>query len=200
MKWPFAGALQRFRELSVWRERAFSAPSPDFVKRACLLRNGIPGATWVETGTSLGITTRLLAAQAGKVYTLEPEPTLFANARRTLADLANVEVLNGTSEQLLPRLLETLRGDVNFWLDGHYSGGVTFKGEKDTPVVEELAALQRALPRLGRVAVLVDDIRYFSPATKIYSGYPSLDFLVDWARANGFSWHIEHDMFVARNF
>lgn len=200
MKWPFAGALQRFKELGVWRERAFAAPSPDFVKRACLLRNGIAGATWVETGTSLGVTTRLLAAHASKVYTLEPEPVLFANARRSLADLANVEVLNGTSERLLPQILEQLSGDVNFWLDGHYSGGVTFKGEKDTPVVEELAALGRARGRLGRVVVLVDDIRYFSPATKTYSGYPSLDFLVDWARNNGFTWHIEHDMFVARNF
>jgi hypothetical protein len=63
-----------------WQARDWAAPSPHFIKRACLLRNGIPNATWVETGTFMGETKRFLSAHAVMVYSLEPEPRLFANA------------------------------------------------------------------------------------------------------------------------
>jgi hypothetical protein len=49
---------------------------------------------------------------------------------------------------------------------------------------------------MGRVVVMIDDIRCFDP--DVDAAYPSLDYLVDWARSHGFSWHIEHDIFVAK--
>jgi hypothetical protein len=47
---------------------------------------------------------------------------------------------------------------------------------------------------------MVDDVRCFNPHIAEFSGYPDMDYLVDWARQHGFKWHIEHDIFVARNF
>lgn len=186
------------RDYVRWGRRRFAAPSPHFIKQACLIRNGIPGGVWVETGTFLGETTQLLAGLAPRVYSIEPEPALFARATKRFRDSHNVEIINGTSESVFPRLLPTINADVNFWLDGHYSAGITFKGEQDTPILDELRCIGENLAHFGKVCVLVDDIRCFNPQVDEYSGYPSLDVLVDWARAHGFHWHIEHDIFVAK--
>jgi hypothetical protein len=108
-----------------WASREYSAPSPPFVKQRVVRRNGLPNATWVETGTYLGDTTSVLSRIGSMVYSIEPEPSLFANARKRFAGVRNVEIINGLSEDVLPALLPQLRDDVCFWLDGHYSAGLT---------------------------------------------------------------------------
>jgi hypothetical protein len=95
-------------------------------------------------------------------------------------------------------LLAAINGDVNFWLDGHYSAGPTFKGRSDTPIIEELSCISANLGRLGRACVLIDDLRCFDPTLLEFSSYPSIDYLVNWARENNLKWHVEHDIFVAR--
>lgn len=181
-----------------WRRRQYGPPSTLAAKRAVLARNSIPGGCWVETGTFLGETTRFLARRSPRVYSLEPARALYERASRRFAGQAHVEIINGPSEEVFPRLLPTLRGPVNFWLDGHYSAGVTYQGANDTPVIEELAVIRANLATLSPVCVLVDDVRCFDPSQPEYAGYPPLDVLVDWAREAGLKWHIEHDIFVAR--
>jgi hypothetical protein len=193
---PYRLAAQ-LSSLNSWRKRAYEAPSPHFIKQACLIRNGFPNSVWVETGTYTGDTTRFLSTHAPMVYSVEPEPTLHANAVQRFKDVANVRILKGTSEDVLPALLPLLSGDVNFWLDGHYSAGVTFKGASDTPIVGELKCIEQHLARLGRVAVLVDDLRCFNPRKPEFAGYPPAEFLVQWAQAHDLHWHVEHDIFVA---
>jgi hypothetical protein len=186
------------RDCLQWAARAYAAPSPHFIKQVCLLRNGFPSATWVETGTFLGQTTQLLARHATKVYSIEPEPKLFARAQKLFSSQNHVEILNGSSEDVFPVLLPILRGNVNFWLDGHYSAGITFKGSQDTPILDELASISRNIDSFGKICVLIDDIRCFNPLLPEYSTYPSLDTLVAWATEHKLNWHIEHDIFIAK--
>jgi hypothetical protein len=195
---PVYHLLSGIRDCLQWHKRSYAAPSPHFIKQACLLRNGFPAATWVETGTFLGQTTQLLSKHADRVYSIEPEPKLFARAQKLFSDLKHVEILNGASEDVFPELLPRITGDVNFWLDGHYSAGITFKGRQDTPILDELACISRHIDKFGKVCVLVDDIRCFNPRTPEYSTYPSLDTLVSWASTHELGWHIEHDIFVAK--
>lgn len=182
-----------------WAERDFAPPSPDHIKHRVLLRNGFPNATWIETGTYLGDTTAQLSKNAKHVYSIEPEPKLFESAKKRFASKGNVTIVHGTSEQQFPGVLEKVSGDVNFWLDGHYSAGLTFKGATDTPIAEELKAVGRSLKKFGKVAVLVDDVSCFHPSHPSSASYPPIDFLVDWAREHGLVWHIEHDIFVAKS-
>lgn len=184
--------------VQAWAARGWDAPSPDFVKRQVLVRNGWPQGTWVETGTFMGATTAVLAQHAFQVVSIEPEPKLHANAVARFADQPHVHIVNGLSENVFPRLLPMLNGAVNFWLDGHYSAGVTYKGPLDTPIREELAAISAELPRWPRVCVCIDDLRCFTSDDPTFSEYPPLKTLVDWAEAHGMAWHIEHDIFVAR--
>lgn len=194
----FQSFSARFLEGLEWRRRQYGAPSPRLIKQQVLLRNGFPNATWVETGTFLGETTKFLSRSAKQVYSVEPEPKLFARAQKKFENVKNIKILNGTSEAIFPELLPSLNGPVNFWLDGHYSAGNTFKGQKDTPVVEELSAIQENLNRLSNVCVLIDDLRCFNPQLADYVHYPKLDYLVNWASRNRLMWHIEHDIFAAR--
>ena len=182
-----------------WGMRQFGAPSPNHIKQQTVLRNGLKDAVWIETGTFLGDTTALMAATGNLVFTIEPEPNLYLRAVERFQGMSNVTVINELSEIAMPKLLSEKRGAVNFWLDGHYSGGITFKGPKDTPLADELREIAKSRTNMTDIVVMVDDIRCCDPRHSEYQEvYPSLDFLVDWARANYFSWRIEQDIFIAR--
>ena len=183
-----------------WEAREFAPPSPGPIKQKVLIRNGNANAIWVETGTYLGETTELLSRYAKRVISIEPEPTLFQNAQAKFSTYSNVEIIQGVSEDIFPNLLPTLSGDINFWLDGHSSLGNTFSGPLDTPIAEELKNISENQNRFGKISILVDDIRHFKGQIVHYGAYPRLEFLVEWAQKNSFEWHIEHNIFIAKNY
>ena len=180
-----------------WQARGFRMPVPDAVKRTVLKRLALPDSVWVETGTYRGDTTALLSQLARRVISLEPAPELFARAQQRFRHTANVEILNAPSEDALPAVLAGLGGNVCFWLDGHFSGGITHRGPNDTPVLHELAAIEANLPRWPRALILVDDVRLFTGKVCADGAYPPLRALVDWAERLGLHWHVEHDIFAA---
>ncbi len=188
-------------DMDEWLRNDFAAPSPRRVKCAVLQRNAAPKTVWVETGTFYGQTTQFLSTiTPNLVFSIEPSPELSQKSAIKLAHIENIKIVNGTSEQVLPLLLPKITGNVSFWLDGHYSGGPTFPGPNDTPIVQELECISAHLKAFGATAILIDDIRLFTGRVHAYGAYPTLDYLVDWARSNGLHWHIEQDIFVARNF
>jgi hypothetical protein len=70
----------------------------------------------------------------------------------------------------LPELLARVHEPALFWLDGHYSGGLTARGAKDTPLLEEIEAIaHHGVP--GHV-VLIDDARCLGQGD-----YPTLEVL-----------------------
>ena len=76
--------------------------------------------------------------------------------------------------------------------------GITFKGKRDTPIIQELAAISDNFSRFDKVCVLIDDVRCFNPQIDEYSTYPPIDTLIVWAKKHQLKWHIEHDIFVAK--
>ena len=187
--------IQTQRSMSEWKTRSFLENSPQIVKQNVFLKYGVKDACWVETGTYYGTTTSYLSGLFPHVYSVEPEPTLYAAACKRFKG-KNVSLFNDVSENIFPSLLPKLSGNINFWLDGHYSAGVTFKGEKDCPVEDELIAIEQNLNNFNKISILIDDVRCFLPNNSSYSDYPSIDYLVDWARRMNFNWRIEHDIFI----
>lgn len=196
---PLFRALKNRRSFKAWKAREFAAPSPDAIKQAVFRRHNISGATWIETGTFMGDTTRFLSSIAPQVISIEPAEKLYRKAVKRFQGRDGIRIVNDTSENAFPALLADLEGDLCFWLDGHYSAGSTFQGQQDTPILQELEAIEQALPRLGKVAILIDDIRCFDPSQPDYDTYPKLDVLIDWARKLGLKWHIEHDILIVTN-
>ncbi len=186
------------KEYATWPRRDFDAPSPHFVKQSRILKNSFPEGTWVESGTYFGDTTRFLGKKGVTVYSIEPQIDLYKKAKNQFQKFKNIIILQGLSEEVFPELLPRLKGDINFWLDGHYSAGITFKGPIDTPILKELDAIENNLRNFRNVCIMIDDIRVFNP--EIDPAYPSIDVLVDWARLNSFTWKIEHDIFIAKRY
>jgi hypothetical protein len=191
-------AITKYRQMRQWREYGYLENSPQLVKEEVFIKYGIQDSQWVETGTYLGTTTRFLSDRFPSVHSIEPGLDLFKQAVERFKG-RNVKLYNDVSENVFPELLPTLSGDINFWLDGHYSAGVTFKGDKDCPVEDELNAISENLSLLSNVTILIDDVRCFLPTSDGYNEYPSLDYLVDWAREHRFNWLIVHDIFVMKN-
>lgn len=177
----------------LWVKGNFAPPSPFFVKKKVLLRHAAKKGVWIETGTYLGDTSNFLSKNFSHVYTMEPSEELYLICKSRFQKESKVTVIHGSSEDVMRPLLKSLRGDVNFWLDGHFSSGKTFQGEINTPIEKELAFIKEIMKNFTKIVIFIDDVREFGRA----KDYPSLDFLVAWSKENGFFWSIEHDIFIA---
>lgn len=182
-----------------WRNNGFSSPSPQFIKTQVLKRNGIQAGTWVETGTYLGDTTKFLSKNfpTSKVISLEPQIQIFTFAKFRLRFRKNVFLINGSSEVKFEEVISKLVGPVNFWLDGHFSGDITFQGDSISPIIKELNLIEKYKASMGSLVVFIDDIRDFDE--DLNSGYPSREVLVAWANKNNLKWNIEQDIFIAKS-
>jgi len=188
------------KDFKQWRKRDFAENSPFFVKRKVLLNNSY-GKYWIETGTYFGQMTRFLSGISFQVWTIEPDLYLLENAKKISKRFNNIQFIHGTSETTLEKLLtevSKITKDLNFWLDGHYSHGLTFKAEVDTPIKFELEVIRNFEKSFSNITIFIDDVRCFEKNEGIYEDYPSLNYLVDWANLNGFNWKIMHDIFIMK--
>ena len=94
------------------------------------------------------------------VISIELDTALFEAARERFKKDKNVTILQGDSGKVLPGVMEQITAPAIFWLDGHYSEGVTAKGAKECPIFEELGAIFSAAP-LHHI-LLIDDARCFT--------------------------------------
>jgi len=186
------------RQMKAWRKRGYLEYAPQLVKENIFSKYGIPDAPWIETGTYYGTTTEYLAKKYPAVYSIEPSEQLYKLALKKFNN-RNVELFNDVSEVVLPELLPRLSGNLNFWLDGHFSAGKTFQGQNNCPVEEELKAISDNMSNFDNIVVLIDDVRCFLPSNTAYPDYLSIDWLVDWARSKQFDWRVEQDILVIGN-
>ena len=181
----------------IWAYKGFRVPAPNFVKKKILSRVFMQDAVCVETGTYLGETTCFLAKFAKNVITIEPQMDLYNFTKRRLSKFKNIEFLHGTSEELLPRIVEKIKENhkLNFWLDGHYSGGFTFQGVSNSPILYELEWILPLTKDLVEVVIAIDDFRDFNVGS---SGYPSRSLLISFAEKFGLSWDVQMDIFFMK--
>jgi hypothetical protein len=156
---PLVRRLRGARDLAWYTLRPRGVP-PLAWKRRYLRRmvreHGLD--VFVETGTHLGETTASLRPLVTDVWTIELDDALFARAAKRFAGDAHVRVLHGDSGQLLAAVVSEVDRPALFWLDGHWSGGDTARGDKDTPVIAELrAVLDDHRPHV----IVVDDVKDF---------------------------------------
>ena len=125
---------------------------------------------FVETGTYFGDTTNVAARIFEHVYSIELSASLYFKAKERFKKYKNIDLLLGNSETVLPLFLNELNGKTIIFLDGHYSDGITAKGEIETPIIGELIAIKNST--LDKPIIIIDDIRFFT--RHLESDYPSL--------------------------
>ena len=144
-----------------WRNAGWFVPVPHFVRRAMLISQSraIEAEIFIETGTYKGGTTWCLLDEFRQIHTIEIVSDLASLARERFRKFPKVTVIQGDSAAVLPELCGSLSGPCLFYLDGHYSGGITGKGESDCPVMTELQAIFDHTPHPFRI--VIDDARLF---------------------------------------
>ncbi len=152
------------------------ALNPDFLRT---LRTLFPLTAFVETGTYLGDTAAIASTLFPSVHTIELSEALAQKAVIRFAMVPHVRVHQGDSATMMAKVVGQLDGPTLFWLDGHYSEGVTALGSQNTPIREELRMIAQTAPR-GSV-ILIDDLRLFDGNASqpnvppSMHGYPSLN-------------------------
>lgn len=121
----------------------------------------------VETGTYLGQMVFATKDNFKRIYSIELDDKLFKDAEAKFKTHDHILIFHGDSAKALPFILNLCQGDdILFWLDGHYSGGITARGYTDTPIKLELSAIMNWKVTPGSV-ILIDDARMFN-GTKDY--------------------------------
>ena len=168
---PFlACAAFSVRHLPRLARNGWSSPLPPLLKRSFLhgiaKREGM--AVLVETETYLCDTSWWLKGVFSRIHTIEVDPFLCAAAGRRFSRFPHVSVHLGDSSAVLPSIITGISQPALYWLDGHYSAGITGSGTLECPVMAELDAIYEL--STAPFIIVIDDARCFGqdPA------YPSM--------------------------
>lgn len=145
-------------------------PLPYLLKRGIITRLAIKSGArvLVETGTYMGDTPWQLRHLFERIWTVEVHPPLAALARDRFKKVAKVTVVEADSRHALREIVPQIDQPTLYWLDGHYSSGITGMGEEVCPIFAELDTVfsQARAPFVA----LIDDARLFGQE----EGYPTL--------------------------
>jgi len=142
-------------------KKDYPSPPPHIVKQMTIkdYKTKYGYEVLVETGTFLGEMVEAQKKIFKKIYSVELSVELFNNAKRRFYNDKNVTIVQGDSGKVLPKILLGIDEPAIFWLDGHYSEGITAKGEKECPILEELDAIFNS-KKFNHI-LLIDDARCF---------------------------------------
>ena len=154
-----------------WNRKGNPIPVPDVVKQRTVKEYAKISSveTFIETGTYLGDMVNAVMDTFNKIYSIELDKTLYEQAKKKFSKHHNISIFHGDSSKVLPVILADISEPCLFWLDGHYSGGITAKGDFNTPIMQELNCILDHTIR-GHV-ILIDDAREFNG----YNDYPTIE-------------------------
>lgn len=154
-----------------WLITGRPAPPPHKFKQQAVRRYAQRFAceTLVETGTFRGDMLAAVRNDFAILYSIELSRDLHRKAVLRFKNFRHINLLHGDSSRVLADIIPVLRGKALFWLDGHYSGGITALGQTETPVIDELDLVLRIPDRTD--VILVDDARCFDGK----NGWPTVE-------------------------
>jgi len=122
----------------------------------------------IETGTFLGDMVEAQRNNFKRIFSIELQHDLAEKARERFKDVGHIKILQGDSGKLLKTILKEVNEPAIFWLDAHYSGGLTAKGDKECPIYQEIDAI---FATKENHLLLIDDARLFNGK----GDYPTTD-------------------------
>jgi hypothetical protein len=174
---PF-GVLARFRrykqlekKMHKWQRNGSQLPLPNLGKQRVVIEyiKRFSSVVFIETGTYKGKIVYAVQPHIKKIYSIELDETHCRRAQQRFAGYPNIHIIQGQSGEVLPKILNNVNKPCLFWLDAHYSGGSTAKGETKTPIIQEMECILNHT-RAGDHVILVDDARFFTGG----DDYPTL--------------------------
>ena len=178
-------------QLNKWNKNGCPVPPPHIVKQMTIqeYQDKYQYKVLVETGTYMGDMVESQKKRFRKIYSIELGIDLFDKATKRFKNDKNVTIVQGDSGKVLPDIILKLSEPAIFWLDGHYSAGITARGDKDCPIFEELDAILSN--KNFEHILLIDDARCF-----IGEGdYPTIEELTNYVRNKNEKYQVDvkHD-------
>jgi hypothetical protein len=129
---------------------------------------------FIETGTYIGQSIYNIQNLFSKLYTCEAAEDLHKAAKNLflLSKSKNIKIYLNDSRNFLKSLNKTIADNSVFFLDAHYSTGITSKEYGRCPLIDEL---QIIIKKTSNAVVVVDDIRTMNGK----NGYPNLNEILD---------------------
>jgi len=154
-----------------WNKKGNPIPVPDVIKQKTVKEYAkiFSVETFIETGTYLGDMVDAVRDTFNKIYSIELDKTLYGQAKKKFSRHHNISIFHGDSSKVLPVILADISKPCLFWLDGHYSGGITAKGDFNTPIMQELNCILDHF--IEEHVILIDDAREFNGD----NDYPTLE-------------------------
>lgn len=175
------------KELKAWEKNGRPTPPPHIVKQLAIrdYQQQHGHRILVETGTYRGDMVEAQRNRFKKIFSIELGVDLFHKAQKRFRNHPNVEIVQGDSGKVLSKIMKEVQEPAIFWLDGHYSAGVTAKGDKDCPIFEEVDAIFNSTPH--NHILLIDDARCFVGK----DDYPTIDHLTEYIRQRNDRYQVE---------
>jgi len=144
-----------------WYLKNKPVPTPHIIKQKTIKNYAkkYKIKTLIETGTYLGEMINAMKNTFRNIYSIELDKTLYEKAIDKFKDNKHIKIINGDSGEKLPEILKDIDRPCLFWLDGHYSAGITAKGKLNTPIYKELEIIFSH--KIKKHIILIDDARCF---------------------------------------
>ncbi|MCX7862438.1 MAG: hypothetical protein N2449_05525, partial [Bacteroidales bacterium] len=157
--------------IAYWKKKGRPYPPPSGIKQLTIEKYSkmFNCSILVETGTFLGNMIISQFFNFKKIYSIELSEELYKKALKIFKYFNKITLINGDSGKELYKIIPTLHNRTIFWLDAHYSGGITAKGSVECPVTEELKAILSN--NKYKHIILIDDANDF----KGFNSYPSIE-------------------------
>jgi len=162
-----------------WKLQGAPIPPPHAIKQYHVLKSARKYniKTFIETGTYKGEMINGVKEFFTEIYTIELDEKLYKDAQEKFINTKHIQIILGDSALMLEDLCLLVKAPVLYWLDGHYSGGITAKGNTITPIMQELKYIAK---RTQADIILIDDARLFNGKDE----YPDINALLQFIRTN----------------
>ena len=163
---------RRWAVLHAWaRAEKIAPPPPDKEKEKTIKDYAARFSIdiLVETGTFVGSTIYAMRNTFKEIFSIELDHNLCELTKSIFAHDEHIHIIEGDSGDILPKLLGAIQSACMFWLDGHYSGKGTAKGEQETPILKELQTI--FAHTIMNHVILIDDVKDFTGD----NGYPTIE-------------------------
>lgn len=153
--------MREKEEMRDWVKKGKPVPPPHRMKQITVKNYGKKYSIHIliETGTYLGEMVYAAKHAFRRIFSIELDKALYERAREKFSKFEHISIVKGESSEVLPDILINLKEPCVFWLDGHYSEGITAKGKIETPIMQELHHILDH--SISEHIILIDDARLF---------------------------------------
>jgi hypothetical protein len=184
----FSRNQQLQKKYKQWEQNGSALPMPNLGKQRFVIDyiSKYSPDIFIETGTYKGRMVYAVMPYIKEIYSVELNLVFFQSAQKRFKGYNNIHILHGQSSNVLPMIIKDINKPCLFWLDAHYSGGSTSKGESNTPVMQEIECILDH-DKVFEHIILIDDARCFTGK----NDYPTIEYLRNFILNKYPDWNFE---------